>query len=233
MGFMKTRLCLVAVTLLLVLALTACGASPTPSATPTTEEAGPQDAQPAATPTSSPPPTHPPTEEPPPSPTPTPTPTSPVSIQVSPPPTPSSRCQDLAGQIEVKVLVGPADAVGLEPVAVGMVPFAVVSDQAPYLVQGSGTLSYDDVLAQEWGTYAVTMDMAIDVSGECAGSGGSEQLLLTLEATGDQLVVVDAGEFYGEYPWSGTNTFDLQFPLEDGASVEGEGYAFILHLPGQ
>jgi len=139
----------------------------------------------------------------------------------------------LAGQIEVKVLVGPADAVGLEPVAVGMVPFAVVSDQAPYLVEGSGAISYDDLLVEEWGTYAVTLDMGADVSGECVGTDGSEELLLTLETSGDQLVVVDAGEFYGEYPWSGTNAFPLQFPLEEGTSVEGEGYVFVLHLSGQ
>lgn len=229
MGLIQTRSCLAAMTLLLVLALVACGASPTPLAIPSPEGAGPEEVQPTSPPMSSP---QPPTAEPPPSPTSTPTPTPQVSIPLTPT-SPATRCQDLTGQIEVKVLVGPADAVGLEPVAVGMVPFAVVSDQVPYLVQGSGALSYDDVLAQEWGTYAVTLEMTVDVGGECTGAGGSEQLLLTLEAAGDQLVVVDAGEFYGEYPWSGTNIFDLQFPLEDGASVEGEGYAFLLHLPGQ
>jgi hypothetical protein len=157
-----------------------------------------------------------------------------VSIQLTPSPIPSTtRCQDLAGQIEVKILVGPADAVGLEPVAVGMVPFAVVSDQTPYLVEGSGAIFYDDVLVEEWGTYAVTLNMDANVSGECVGADGAEQLLLTLEAAGDQLVVVDAGEFYGEYPWSGTNTFPLQFPLEEGTTVEGEGYAFVLHLSDQ
>ena len=231
MGLMHTRSYFAVVILLLVLALAACGTSPTPVATPSPEGAGPEEAQPTSTPTPTP---QPPTAEPPPSLTPTPTPT-PTSLALIPPtPTsPASRCQDLAGQIEVKVLVGPADAVGLEPVAVGTVPFAVVSDQEPYLVHGTGSLSYDDVLVEQWGTYAVTMDMAVDVTGECAGSGGSEQLSLSLEATGDQLVVVDAGEFYGEYPWSGTNTLELPFPLEEGASAEGEGYAFTLHLSGQ
>lgn len=235
MGLMQTRWYLVVVTLVLVLALAACGASPTSPATSTPEGAGPAGAQPAATstPTQTPTP-EPPTAEPPPSPTSTPTPTALVSSPPTPtPPSPASRCENLAGQIEVKVLVGPAEAVGLEPVAVGTVPIAVVSDQEPYAVTGSGALSYDDVLVEEWGTYAVTMNMAVDVSGECIGTDGSEQLDLSLEAGGEQLVVVDAGEFYGEYPWSGTHTFTLQFPLEDGATVEGEGYTFVLHLPGQ
>lgn len=234
MGLMQTRSYLVGVALLLVLAIVACGAPTTPLATSTPEGASPGQAQPTPTPTPTPESTQLPAAEPLPSPTPTPTPTSPVSIQPTPTSTsPATRCQGLAGQIEVKVLVGPADAVGLEPVAVGTVPFSVVSEQPPYLVEGSGALSYDDVLVQDWGTYAVTMDMGVDVKGECVGTGGSEELLLTLEASGDQLVVVDAGEFYGEYPWSGTNTFPLQLPLEEGATVEGEGYTFVLHLPGQ
>lgn len=235
MGPMLTRPCLVGVTLLLLLALVTCGAPSTPAAPSTPGGAGPEEPQPIATPTLTPQPS---TEEPPPSPsstpTPTPTPTPPVLIELTPTSPPSaSRCQGLAGQIEVQVLVGPAEAVGLDPVAVGSVPFAMVGDQAPYLVEGSGTLSYDQVLPQEWGTYAVTMNMDVNASGECDGPEGSEQLLLTLEATGDQLVVVDAGEFYGEYPWSGTNTFALQFPLEEGATVEGEGYSFVLHLSSQ
>jgi hypothetical protein len=230
-GRMQRRFYLLGLTLLLVWALVGCGGSPTPATTATFEGISPEEDQSTATPTPTP---QPPTEEPPPSPTPTPTPTSPVVIQPTPTSPPlTSRCQGLAGQIEVKILVGPAEAVGLEPVAVGSVPFAVVSDQEPYLVEGSGALSYDNVLVQQWGTYAVTMDMGVDVSGECVGTDGSEQLLLTLEASGDQLVVVDAGEFYGEYPWSGTNTFPLQFPLQDGATVEGEGYTFILRLSGQ
>lgn len=234
MGPMPARPCLVGVTLLLLLALVTCGAPSRPAATSTPGGAEPGEAQPTATPTLTP---QPPTEEPPPSPTstptPTPTPTPPVLIELTATSPPSaSRCQGLAGEIEVKVLVGPAEAVGLDPVAVGAVPIAVVSDQVPYLVEGAGILSYDQVLPQEWGTYAVTMNMGVTASGECAGTEGSEQLLLTLEASGDQLVVVDAGEFYGEYPWSGTNTFALQFPLEEGAAVEGEGYSFVLHLSG-
>jgi hypothetical protein len=71
------------------------------------------------------------------------------------------------------------------------------------------------------------------ISGECTGSEGSEVLSLVLEGTGEQLLVVDASGFHGEYPWEGTNRFDLTFPLQDGAVVQGEGYVFVLRLPGQ
>jgi len=144
--------------------------------------------------------------------------------------TPSdSRCAGLAGELEIQVLVGPAEAVGMEPVAVGRVPFAATAEP-PYVVQGQGPISYDDVLGAAWGTYAVTMDLDFVVEGECSGQEGGEQLDLLLEMTGEQLVVVDAESFQGEYPWSGTQTLDLTFPLEDGATAEGEGWVVVLHL---
>jgi hypothetical protein len=136
----------------------------------------------------------------------------------------------LAGQLEVLILVGPAEAVGLEPVAVGSVSFAVTTSTPPYLVEGQGPISYEATLAREWGTYAVTMDMQTAVQGECSGEAGSEQLGLVLEMTGEQLVVVDAGGFQGEYPWAGTQSRDLAFPLEEGATAQGEGWAVVLHL---
>jgi hypothetical protein len=146
-------------------------------------------------------------------------------------PTPvTSRCAGLAGQLEVQVLVGPADAVGLEPVAVGSVPFAVTGSEPPYLVQGQGPLSYEATLQKEWGTYSVTMEMDAAVQGECAGQAGGEQLDLALEMAGEQLVVVKAQGFNGEYPWSGTQTQALNFPLEEGATAQGEGWVIVLHL---
>jgi hypothetical protein len=135
--------------------------------------------------------------------------------------------------LEVQVLVGPAAAADMEPFAVGSAPFSVVASQPPYLVQGGGPIFYDDVATFDWGTYSVSLSMDTTISGECTGSGGSEALNLVLEATGEQMLVVDASGFHGEYPWSGTNSFDLTFPLEDGASVQGEGYVFVLHLAGQ
>jgi hypothetical protein len=132
----------------------------------------------------------------------------------------------------MQVLVGPADAAGMEPVAVGKAPFSVVTGEARYLIQGGGPISYDDMATFDWGTYSVTLSMDTTISGECTGSAGSEALNLVLEGTGEQLLVVDASNFHGEYPWAGTNRFDLAFPLQDGASVQGEGYAFVLHLAG-
>ena len=75
-------------------------------------------------------------------PTVTPTPTN--VIQVVPPtntPTPS-KCAGLAGELEVMVLVGPAEVVGLEPHSVGSIPFTVTTDGAPYILQGGGDLVY-------------------------------------------------------------------------------------------
>jgi len=159
------------------------------------------------------------------------TPTSAIGPTSTPTLTPpASRCQGLSGQLEVQVLVGPAEAVGLEPVAVGTVPWAVTTSSPPYLVEGQGPISYDATLSQEWGTYAVTMDMQTTVQGECSDAGGSGQLDLVLEMTGDQLVVVDAEGFHGEYPWSGTQSLDLTFPVEEGATARGEGWVIVLHL---
>jgi hypothetical protein len=145
----------------------------------------------------------------------------------------ASRCEGLAGQLEIQVLVGPAEAVGLEPVAVGSVPFAVTASEPPYLVQGQGPISYEATLQEIWGTYAVTMELDAAVQGECSGQAGGEQLDLTLEMTGEQLVVVEAEGFQGEYPWSGTQTRELAFPLEEGATAQGEGWVVVLHLGGR
>lgn len=144
----------------------------------------------------------------------------------------ANRCEGLSGKLEIQVLVGPAEAVGLEPIAVGSVPFAVTASGSSYLVEGQGPISYETTLVKEWGTYAVTMDLNMAVQGECSGQVGNEQLDLVLEMTGEQLVVVDAGDFYGEYPWSGSHSLDLIFPLEEGATAQGEGWVVVLHLSG-
>ena len=41
-------------------------------------------------------------------------------------PSGSSRCDSLNGELELQVLVGPAEVVGLEPLAIGSIPFSVV-----------------------------------------------------------------------------------------------------------
>ena len=171
-------------TVLLVVSVVGCGSTPAPepdSATATPAPQAPQATEPAPTTTPTPQPSDTP-PPPPPSPTPTPTPT-PVVVAPGPttPAPPDSRCAGLAGSIEVQILVGPAEVAGLEPVAVGSVPFAVTSDQPPFTVQGSAPIAYADVLVQEWGTYAVTMDVQATVSGECSGEPGGEALNLTVE----------------------------------------------------
>ncbi len=152
-----------------------------------------------------------------------PTPTEDVSAQ--------NRCAGLAGELEIQVLVGPAEAVGLEPVAVGSVPFAAAAE-SPYTVQGQAPISYAETLALRRGTFSVSVDLDIVVEGECSGEEGAEQLDLKLKMTGEQLTVVDVEGFRGEYPWSGEHLLNLTFPLEEGATAQGEGWMVVLHLAG-
>jgi hypothetical protein len=168
-------------------------------------------------------------DSPPENPEPTPT-FTPVVVLVTPTPTPSSRCQDLSGNFEMQILVGPSDAVGLEPHAVGDIPFSVVSASEPYLIEGSNQLDYSDILTEEWGSFTVTFNMQVTVSGECIPGEGVEELHAHLDMSGNQLVVVESEGFKGEYPWSGDHAFDLVFPLQEGASASGEGWAFVLHV---
>ncbi len=166
----------------------------------------------------------------------TPTPTATAAVPQLPSPTvtlPVSACAGLTGSLEVSVQVGPAEVAGLEPVAVGQIPFSTSGSVAPFTVSGSGNVDYSDILQQEWGTYAVTLNMQATITGSCSGAGGSEQLDLVIEMTGEQLVVVTAEGFQNEYPWSGTHTFELEFPVMNGATNEGEGWAFTLLLSGE
>ena len=228
MSLHNDRLLHVLLALCLAVALAACDDSPAPTlevATrgPTAPATGtPADEIPSPTPISE-------AQEPATS-TPTPTPTAgPLPVATTPPPA-ASRCERLAGQLEIRVLAGPAEVVGLEPVAVGSVPFAVTTSESPYPVEGQGPISYEDILGQEWGTYAVTMDLDMVVQGGCSGQAGREQLDLVLKMTGEQLVVVEAGGNHWEYPWSGTQSLNLAFPLEEGATAQGEGWVVVLHL---
>lgn len=166
--------------------------------------------------------------------TPSPTPTIPAQgAPAATPEPPESPCAGLSGQIEVHVLVGPADAVGLEPVAVGLVPLAVVADEEPFLIQGAGDISYADILVAEWGTYEVTLDMNTTVGGECVATADSAMLELVVTMKGQQMVKVESEHFQGEYPWSGDVPLDVTFPLVEGATAQGEGWLLVLHLNSQ
>jgi hypothetical protein len=135
----------------------------------------------------------------------------------------------LDGQLIVEVLVGPAEAVGLEPIEIAIVDFSVSSDE-PYVVQGSGASSSPpQVLSEEWGSFTVSFDMNFAVSGTCSEEGGG-MLQLELDMEGEQLVVVEADGFHGEYPWSGSHNFALNFPLQDGITHSGEGWNITLIL---
>lgn len=160
---------------------------------------------------------------------------TPTSTPASPPVTTGKEpeenvCSGLSGEIEVRILVGPADAVGLEPQAVGSIPFLVVTSSEPFRVEGSGNINYADTLVKEWGTYEVTLNAQLAVQGKCVSVNGAATLNLVLEMSGDQLVKVDAEGFHGEYPWTGTQSFNLSFPVVEGATAEGEGWLFVLHV---
>jgi hypothetical protein len=215
--------------------LAACGSTPAPPTAGPPDATATPPATPAVAPTATSPAPEAATVPAPEAATATPSPTPTAAPLVSPPtatPAAASRCQGLAGTLELQVLVGPAEAVGLEPVAVGQVPFAVTTQQAPYQVAGQAPISYQATLQEAWGTYAVTMDLEAAVSGECGGEAGSEQLDLVLDISGEQLVVVDAEGFHGEYPWSGAQSRNLVFPLQEGATAQGEGWVVVLHLGG-
>ena len=162
-------------------------------------------------------------------PTPTPTPTPAPAVGATATAAPNNRCAGLSASLEVQVLAGPAAAVGLEPFAVGTVPLTV-SSEAPYTVSGGGSITYDQTLTEEWGTYQVTMDMAFTVEGTCQGESEPGMLQLHIEGSGSQLLEVKSKDFHGTYPWEGSHAFDLEFPMVDGTTVEGEGWAFVLHL---
>lgn len=163
-----------------------------------------------------------------------PTPTNTPILELVPTITPvPSACEGLSGSLEVMVLAGPAEVVGLEPYAVGQVPFKVDSEDGTYNVQGGGPISYADILVEEWGTYEVTLDFSTTIEGVCTGDAGQEELLLNLVMEGDQNVIVEAEGFSGEYPWSGTINRELLYPLIEGSSSEAEGWAVVLHLDGK
>lgn len=159
------------------------------------------------------------------------TPTLPMMGGATVPPTQSvDICAGLGGSLEMQVLVGPADAVGLEPVAVGNVPFSIVSSDGANIAQGSGSINYQNVLVEVWGTYTVSFDMVASVSGGCVASEQGGVLNLTISTSGEQLVEVEAEGFQGSYPWAGSPEISISLPIEEGAMAEGEGWVFVLHL---
>jgi len=143
----------------------------------------------------------------------------------------SNMCKGLSGNIEMQVLVGPAEAVDLTPFGIGSIPFSVESDQGSYLVQGEGTIDFEDQLEEVWGTYTVFFDMVGKVDGVCTQNDDGAVLDFTFNMTGHQVFIVDApGMMQAEYPMDFDHEFDYSFPVVDGATESGYGWALILHL---
>ena len=146
-------------------------------------------------------------------------------------PSAGSICNGLSGNFEMKILVGPAEAVDLTPFGIGSIPFSFEFDQGLYLVNGVGTIDFEDELEEVWGTYTVFFDMLGVIDGVCTQNDDGAVLDITFNMTGDQVFIVDApGMLQEEYPMSFDYEYDYSFPVVDGATESGEGWALILHL---
>ena len=215
----RSRLYLLAIAFFLV---ASCAPKPTPQLQP-----GPTE---TATASPTPTPTPLPAAQASDTPTPTPTPTPSPQALDTPTPEPSSACVGLSGYLEVQILIAPSDAVGLEPLAVGQLPFAVDGSTSPYPLSGAATLSYQDTLVENWGTYDVRFDADVTVDGTCrdANQGASLEMVVTMDA--EQVLTVTVDGTSSEFPWAGTHTREFVLPAETGATAQGEGWAFVLYL---
>jgi len=143
----------------------------------------------------------------------------------------SDICKGLSGNFEMQILVGPAEVADLEPFGIGSIPFSVEYDQGLYLVQGDGTIDFEDQLEAVWGTYTVFFDMLGVIDGVCTPNDDGAVLDITFNMTGHQVFIVDVpGMMQAEYPKDFDYEFDYSFPVVDGATESGEGWALILHL---
>ena len=144
---------------------------------------------------------------------------------------PDNPCSELAGNIEFQILVGPSDAVGLEPLTVGEIPFMVTQEGGTYIVEGGGPLdAFLTFHNAAWGTYTVTFEGDTTIDGECLSSGDNAVLNLQVEMTADQNVEVVIEGQTMNYPWSGTRQIEVSLPIQEGAQQGGEGWNLILHL---
>lgn len=162
---------------------------------------------------------------------PTPTPTLPGGGEVIEPTVGKNPCEGLTGTLELQLLIGPSDAVGLEPTTAARIPFAVENVDGEYRVSGSGPVDYyEDVYEAEWGSFTVTFEGETSINGDCISQGDRNELDIQVEMAGEQIVTVIVDGSETTFPWSGTPTIDASFPLMDGAQAQGEGWLLILHL---
>lgn len=161
----------------------------------------------------------------------TPTPTEFAGVGIVTPSNPSEPCKNLSGTLELQLLIGPSEAVGLSPYTFATIPFQVIQEGDAYLVEGSGAVDYyEDILTADWGSFAVTFDGVTSVTGECVPADSGGTLYTLIEMTGQQMVVVTVEGVEYSYPWEGSPQVEATFPLMDGAQVGGEGWLLILHL---
>jgi hypothetical protein len=140
-------------------------------------------------------------------------------------------CDGLSGSLKLELLIGPSDAVGLEPFTFADIPFVVVREGDSYRVTGGGPIQYyEDVYQAEWGTFSVTFDGETTLGGECISNDETEVLTIDLEMAGEQTIEVVYDGITTTFPWEGTPRMILNFPIEDGAQEQGEGWVVILHL---
>lgn len=140
-------------------------------------------------------------------------------------------CEGVSGTLELQILVGPSEVVGLTPTTVGQIPFNVVSDGNIYNIEGGGPFDYFvETESYEWGTYTVTFEGDALVKGNCISTDLGGMLNVNVELIGEQNVEVVYEGISTNYPWSGTPQISVNLPLEEGAQEEGEGWVLILYL---
>jgi len=142
-----------------------------------------------------------------------------------------NRCDGLTGSLEIQILVGPSEVVGMEPVAVGDIPFSVVAHEGDYFIEGSGSVNFDDqVFEADWGTYTVSFSADNEISGRCEPLDQGAILHMNVTMDGEQMVTVITEGFQMDYPWSGRQEITTSFPAEEGATQSGEGWRLVLYL---
>ncbi len=162
---------------------------------------------------------------------PTPTPTEIDGAFVASESTQTNPCEGLAGTLELQLLVGPSEAVGLEPYTFAMIPFQVVKEGNAYLITAAGPVDYyEDVLTADWGSFSVQFEGETTVEGECITTGENGSLQVIVKMAGQQTVVIVIEGVETTYPWTGAPQIEVNLPVTDGAEVTGEGWLLTLHL---
>jgi len=140
-------------------------------------------------------------------------------------------CAGLVGRIEMQILVGPSEVVGMEPVAVGEIPFSVMNQDGVYVLTGGGPLNFDEqVYEAEWGSYTVSFYAETELNGVCEPLDEGQELRVDIVMDGKQDVSVVTGGFQKDCPWEGTLEINVRLPLVEGASQTGEGWMVVLHV---